>query len=66
MFPGPGQRTEGLTFEQQVPSSEANHQTQGNLLTTSPDPWSCEGQPPLTCVSVRGKKIAHERVEGAR
>lgn len=66
MFPGPGQCPEGLASERQVPSSEANHQTQGNLLTTSPDPWSCEGQLSLTCVTVRGKKIAHERVEGAR
>lgn len=61
MFPGPGQCTERLTLAQLAPSLDANLQAQETLLSTCPDPWSWESRPPLTCASVRGKTIAHER-----
>lgn len=61
MFPGPGPSTEDLTLARLALSLEANHQARGTLLTTFPDPWSYEGQPPPTCATLRGKKIAYER-----
>lgn len=61
MLPGPGQRTEGLSVVWPALSLEASHQAPGTLLTTPPDPCSCEGQPPLTRARVRGQKTTHKR-----
>lgn len=55
------QWTEDLALPRPAHSLQADHQAQSILLTTFLDPWSSEGQPPLTCRSAKGKKIACQR-----